>query len=145
MISEFKGKYSFLSNFYPIDLRIGDRVWKSVEHYYQAMKCVPFEYQEYIRSLETPAEAKRDGKLACLREDWEYIKETVMWRALKVKFSNIFLRRRLLETEGRMLIEGNFWHDTYWGRCGCKRCKGEGENRLGILLMKLREEIRRGQ
>ena len=37
------------------------------------------------------------------------------------------------------LIEGNTWNDTYWGVCN-----GVGKNTLGQLLMKIREEIRKG-
>ena len=35
------------------------------------------------------------------------------------------------------LIEGNWWGDTYWGVCN-----GVGENHLGKLLMKIREELK---
>lgn len=34
------------------------------------------------------------------------------------------------------LIEGNYWHDTYWGVC-----EGVGENHLGKLLMEIRNEL----
>ena len=40
------------------------------------------------------------------------------------------------------LIEGNTWHDNYWGVCSCSKCNGRGKNRLGKLLMKVREELR---
>ena len=36
------------------------------------------------------------------------------------------------------LIEGNNWKDTYWGVC-----HGKGQNNLGKLLMRIREENRR--
>ena len=36
------------------------------------------------------------------------------------------------------LVEGNTWGDRYWGRVG-----GEGRNRLGITLMRIRGDIRR--
>ncbi len=36
-----------------------------------------------------------------------------------------------------MLIEGNTWRDTFWGIY-----EGKGENNLGKLLMKIREELR---
>ena len=41
-----------------------------------------------------------------------------------------------------LLIEGNTWHDNYWGDCSCNRCKSKsGENMLGILLMELRDKL----
>jgi len=52
------------------------------------------------------------------------------------------LKKRLKNTEGYELIEGNFWHDCYWGNCSCEKCKNiEGQNVLGRLLMKVRTAI----
>ena len=46
-----------------------------------------------------------------------------------------------LATGGAVLVEGNTWHDNYWGCCTCSRCAGRrGRNNLGRLLMKLRAE-----
>lgn len=61
-----------------------------------------------------------------------------MEELLRIKFSGIdpFLTRALLETGDAELIEGNTWNDTFWGVCN-----GEGENNLGRLLMKVREEL----
>ena len=36
-----------------------------------------------------------------------------------------------------LLEEGNTWGDRVWGVC-----QGQGENRLGKILMKVREELR---
>ena len=35
------------------------------------------------------------------------------------------------------LEEGNTWHDTYWGVCN-----GKGKNKLGKILMQVREELK---
>ena len=45
---------------------------------------------------------------------------------------------RLINTGDAILIEGNTWGDTYWGVCD-----GVGENRLGKLLMEVREECKK--
>ena len=59
---------------------------------------------------------------------------------LKKKFTeHLDLQERLLATGDAILIEGNTWNDTYWGVCN-----GVGKNTLGQLLMKIREEIRKG-
>jgi predicted NAD-dependent protein-ADP-ribosyltransferase YbiA (DUF1768 family) len=42
-----------------------------------------------------------------------------------------------LDTGKRFLMEGNYWKDTYWGVCN-----GDGDNRLGEMLMRVRREIR---
>ena len=57
---------------------------------------------------------------------------------LRLKFDpDSPLTKRLLTTYGAPLIEGNRWGDKYWGVCN-----GAGLNRLGELLMQVREERR---
>ncbi|KKL76505.1 hypothetical protein LCGC14_2044250, partial [marine sediment metagenome] len=73
-----------------------------------------------------------------LRRDWESIKEGVMYDAIKAKFTqHEDLREILLSTGDAKIIE-NSPIDKYWG-CGKK---GTGKNRLGVLLMRLRNELR---
>ena len=38
----------------------------------------------------------------------------------------------------------NSWHDNYWGICNCDKCSN-GQNNLGLLLMKLRKELNETQ
>jgi len=57
---------------------------------------------------------------------------------LREKFKNPILRELLLMTGDAELVEFNEWNDRFWGVC-----KGVGENRLGILLQEIREEIKR--
>ena len=61
---------------------------------------------------------------------------------LRKKFSMPELREKLLATGDTTLIEGTTWHDNYWGVCSCEKCGGRGKNRLGELLMEIREELR---
>jgi len=57
---------------------------------------------------------------------------------LREKFSkDPELRAKLLNTGTSKLVEGNTWGDRFWGVC-----RGQGENNLGRLLMKVREELR---
>ena len=61
-----------------------------------------------------------------------------MKELLMAKFSqNEDLKKKLLDTGDATLIEGNTWGDKYWGVC-----KGVGKNRLGELLMEVREELK---
>jgi predicted NAD-dependent protein-ADP-ribosyltransferase YbiA (DUF1768 family) len=60
--------------------------------------------------------------------------------AQRYRFSDPKWRRKLLETRGE-IVEWNTWHDRTWGKCTCPICKGEGENLLGEILMKLRDEM----
>jgi ribA/ribD-fused uncharacterized protein len=60
-----------------------------------------------------------------------------MYNGLKAKFTqNEKIKRLLLSTQDKILIEDTN-SDYYWG-CGKNKT---GKNMLGILLMKLREEL----
>jgi hypothetical protein len=94
-----------------------------------------------IRDCETPGKAKRLGRSVTLREDWEDVKVQMMLDTIKAKFDqNEHLKKLLIETENIKLIEGNYWHDNFWGVCYCSDCNGNGKNTLGILLENLRQE-----
>lgn len=140
MIGTFDGKYAFLSNFYPSSITDEDYItYPTVEHYFQAMKTLDTGVRFYIAIQTTPGKAKRLGRRLDLRPDWEFIKDSVMEKALRIKFSNPELRKALLDTGDEYLEEGNTWGDQYWGVCN-----GVGKNTLGKLLMKIRQEIKEG-
>ena len=147
MINCFDGEFAFLSNFYESPIPISDGVdvftAKTVEHYFQASKTPNMEEFLGILSAKTPGQAKRLGRKSMLYPDWEQIKEQVMYDALCKKFAIPELREKLLATGNEFLEEGTTWHDNEWGNCSCEKCKNiVGKNKLGKLLMKIREEIR---
>lgn len=146
VIDSFDGKYAFLSNFYnsPLPTYGGEIVYPTVEHYFQAMKTENSEEREQIRLAPTPGIAKRLGRRVHLRADWEKVKQSVMKYALIKKFNhNPSLKSQLLETGDTELIEGNTWHDNYWGNCTCAKCANiSGKNNLGRLLMEIREDYK---
>lgn len=140
MIGTFDGEYAFLSNFYPSSITDEDYItYPTVEHYFQAMKTLDTGVRFYIAIQATPGQAKRLGRRLDLRPDWEFIKDSIMEKALRMKFSNPKLRKALLNTGDEYLEEGNTWGDQYWGVCN-----GVGKNKLGKLLMKIRQEIKEG-
>lgn len=53
-------------------------------------------------------------------------------------YQNPRLAKRLLSTKDMELIEGNTWNDTYWG---IDLRSMDGQNRLGKILMKIRDEL----
>lgn len=142
-IDKFDGEFAFLSNFYPSAISDGYTTFPTVEHYFQACKCEYMDDYDAIAAAPTPGQAKRLGRQAVLRDDWEQNKLNVMETALRKKFAIPELREKLLATGDAYLVEGNFWHDNTWGDCGCEKCKHtHGQNNLGKLLMKIRTDIR---
>lgn len=138
----FRGKYRFLSNFYSSPIVLGGLGYDTVEHGYQAWKTSDPAWFERIRTAGTPGEAKKLGRRAPKREDWERVKFEVMRMFLRMKFAQgTPLAAKLLATVNKgideELIEENTWDDTVWGVC-----EGIGENRLGKLLMEIREDLR---
>lgn len=141
VIDKFFGEYRFLSNFYDSPFYYDGHLWKTVEHAYQAFKSKDSQVRADICKLKTAAEAKRAGKSLTIREDWEDAKLGYMKIFVRLKFMcNPDLKDMLLKTNFRQLIEGNTWGDTYWGVC-----KGVGENRLGRILMNVRDKLLHGE
>lgn len=147
MINSFRGTYQFLSNFYQCKVYYTGIAFPSVEHAYQASKTFNYDVRHRIANIK-PNEAykaKRMGKnrkIVILRQDWNEIKLSTMELLLLQKFEPIPLKRRLLKTKNQKLIEGNDWHDNFWGDCGCNRCQSTvGQNHQGKLLMKVRDSL----
>lgn len=136
MINRFSGQYNFLSNMHPCIVKIGDEIYPSAEHAFQAMKCLDKNDRLAMSVCRSPEEAKKAGRLVNLRPDWEKVKLEVMYNIVKAKFNNESLRIKLKGTGDEELVEGNTWGDKFWGVCN-----GQGRNELGKILMRVREEI----
>lgn len=139
-ITSFTGDYRWLSNFWPSPVKLDDIEYKTVEHAYQAAKFLDPVRRSLIQAVATPKEAKKLGKLkkgTVLRSDWDNVRVSVMRDLLKQKFTEgSELGQKLLDTKNKELVEGNWWGDTFWGKCN-----GIGENWLGTLLMEIRKEL----
>lgn len=139
MIKEFKNQYFFLSNFYEYPIYYNKLVFCNAEAAFQAQKAMNEKDQYKFINLNA-SQARKLGKTVQLRKDWEEIKDNVMYEIVKRKFTiNKELQQKLLETKEEELIEGNWWHDTYWG---VDSKTGIGQNKLGKILMKVREEVK---
>ena len=137
MINRFRGDYYFLSNFYMAPIKYDGILFTNNEAAFQAQKCVESKDKERFSDL-NPSEAKKMGRCVALRKDWEKEKTRIMYEICYEKFSqNPRLKKALLDTGDEELIEENTWGDMIWG---C--VDGIGENRLGKILMKVREELR---
>jgi len=134
-IDRFSGEFRFLSNFSPSWVSFDGVKYRTVEHAYQAAKTVDEQDRHSIKEMYKPASAKQAGRLVRLRSGWEGIKLSIMKQLLKEKFKDEKLKEKLLSTDDALLIEGNHWGDIYWGVCN-----GVGENKLGKLLMEIRND-----
>lgn len=133
----FRGKYDFLSNFYPSDvvMELNGKTYTfpNVECAFQAHKCLD-KAEEFLNL--SGLQAKRYGKKVPLRSDWEEIKDNVMYECLKSKFTGNPELLEKLKAVDEPISETNNWHDYYWGVCN-----GKGKNVLGILLERIKSEI----
>lgn len=142
-ITSFSGEYACLSNFYRphTHLTYGMINYPTVEHAFQASKTLSLFKRSQISRLQTPQEAKGMGKGLTLRDDWEELKQGIMYMLILQKFNkNINLADILISTEGEELIEGNTWGDMEWGMVRIYG-KWKGNNKLGKILMQVREEL----
>lgn len=135
----FFGNFRWLSNFYLLDTPIiyEDMAYPSAEHAYQAAKSLDRHVRQKISEIKLPRDVKSFAKTITLRDDWEKNKLFVMTDIVTLKFHDINLRNKLLNTGSLYLEETNSWGDTYWGVCD-----GRGENYLGKILMMIRSDIR---
>ena len=83
-----------------------------------------------------------------LPADWDDVRDEAMHKVVYAKFSkNENLRQILLSTEDEELVEDTTgWHDNIWGDCSCPKCQYiKGRNKLGKILMQVRDEIKTGK
>jgi N-glycosidase YbiA len=114
--------------------------WNTTEHYFQAQKFVGTPHLEQIRSVNTPKDAANIGRNRSLplRQDWEQVKDEIMFRAVLCKFQiHLDIRGILLGTSDQPIVE-NAPNDYYWG-CGKD---GTGKNQLGLTLMRVRDILK---
>ncbi len=160
-ITSFLGEHFFLSNFYHYKPFIHDScLWRTSEHTFQAIKCS--DYTNWLDACEeghdsheameansiwkaaTPQEARDLGQQCKMHDDWEQIKERVMFDILWSKFfPGSELSKRLAATGGAELIESNDFGDVTWGAVLTGNSVWidpcwQGKNKLGKILMAIR-------
>jgi predicted NAD-dependent protein-ADP-ribosyltransferase YbiA (DUF1768 family)/O-acetyl-ADP-ribose deacetylase (regulator of RNase III) len=134
---------NWFSNMKPFDKPLVEDgiAYPTPEHYFQAKKVARIEDRRRLVGM-GPGAAKRASR------SMETIPGThdraftdqLMDTALRHKFApgtNAFAK--LVATDRDEIVEWNNWGDRNWGR---DISTGQGENRLGIALMQLREEYR---
>lgn len=137
VISEFRGEYYFLSNFFPCTIKMKNGLtFTNAEAAFQSCKTEDWTVKQKFCGL-TASEAKKLGRKVDLVNGWDEVKDQVMVDVVTEKFiQNLGLAEKLVETKDATLIEGNTWGDQYWGMCD-----GVGQNKLGYILMHVRAKI----
>ena len=144
--------YGFLSNFDRTPFVAWDSwgyyLWPTNEHYYQAQKANCEDVHNWIQQAPHAVLAMVMGrelehnkylKDKYMKKDWDKQKLDVMFKGLRAKFNNVYLKKMLLETGDAVLHEDNP-EDSFWGIGD-----GSGESWLGKLLMQVRDEICRDE
>lgn len=128
----------YLNNYAHSPFVIDGKEFKTVEHYYQACKFQDEAKFEEIRNAPDPDLAKKGSRKYPIEvENWEEVKDAVMYKGLLAKFDqNPDLKQKLLETGMSRLVEDS-QVDPYWGGV-----LPNSRNKLGEFLMEIRRSLR---
>jgi N-glycosidase YbiA len=137
-----KDEYGCFSNFSRHPIELGGRTWPTSEHYFQAQKFAGTGHEETVRQAPSAMIAARMGRSRQhpLRRDWDSVKDQIMLEAVRAKFTQHAELRAVLLGTGNASIVEHTTNDSYWGDGG----DGSGRNRLGQILMQVRDELRAG-
>lgn len=143
----YENKYYMFSNFSSFSVEKDGFLWSTSEHLYQASKFMDSDSKinivEEIRSSRSAHDSKKIAEkyLNRIRKDWDDIKIGVMEEIILLKHDqHKYIQRKLLESTGREIVE-NSPIDSFWG-WGPNH---DGQNELGKVWMRLREEILKKQ
>ncbi len=140
VIDSFGGKYEFLSNFSNHKVRLFGAEYSTSEHAFQAMKTTTERDLEYIQNALTPASAKWRGNRITICKNWRKQRDSAMMLVVFSKFTqDIDIARELISTGDAELVEGNYHGDDYWGKIKDDGGAWVGQNKLGEILMSVRE------
>lgn len=152
-----RGLFECFSNWYRAPFKYAGRQYSSIETYMMIQKVELFgEYElaEKIQKSDDAAEAKRIGRTPMKRFDaalWEEAGYNIVKRGVRAKFEQYPEYAEILkQTEGMEIAECNA-DDRIWGiGIGLDddrrydRRLWNGTNRLGRILMEVREELKEG-
>lgn len=138
-----KNPFGEFSNFALFPITVDEKLWGTSEHYYQAHKYDTKDLQEYVRAAGSPEEAAKRGRQKDLpkRKNWKQVKDEIMYKALVAKYTQHENLKKLLLSTGSAPIIEHTKRDKYWGDAG----DGSGLNKLGKMLVDIREKINRGE
>lgn len=132
----FRDKYWFLSNMFetlvPLVIDGTSYNFRNAEAAFQAQKNPSLAAQ--FANL-NGFEAKKLGRrIPITVPNWNNYRDIAMRNAVSAKFNNNVNLMNQLKNITEEIVEDNTWGDKYWGRSN-----GIGENKLGQILMSIRD------
>lgn len=153
VFTKVKLPFGWMGNMAPYPVVYQDRQWRTTEALFQALRFDDEAIQEEIRAKSSPMAVKwtarryiRLARNVVEPKSQQDLDNMLLVLRLKVK-QHPELRQQLLDTGNETAIEdcsnrpggsGLFWGAARKGR------RWQGENTLGKLWMRLRDELRRG-
>ena len=138
MIRMFRGEYKWLSNFASCKIILEGREYRSVEHAYMSAKSDEENWKDFCQKTHSAFEVKKASRTVELINGWNEKKLSIMRECLKQKFNQEPYHSLLIQTGEEIIEEGNDWNDTFWGVDIKTKM---GHNNLGILIMKIRDNL----
>jgi N-glycosidase YbiA len=132
-------QFYVLNNFSAHAIEFRGELYPTAEHAYQASKCTDPDGQNAIRNARSPLLAKilaNDTYKAAKDPDWESKKVAVVEEILRAKLAQHPEACEALRESGHEDIVEDSPTDYFWG----EGADGSGQNVLGKLWMKLRDE-----
>ncbi|AYV79436.1 MAG: hypothetical protein Faunusvirus14_3 [Faunusvirus sp.] len=133
----------YMGNFYNLDVTIKlfgkNYTFPTSENAFQASKSTCTSDVEKFLKI-SPGSAFTTGRKIKLRDDWEKMKDRVMYDIVLAKFmQNEEIKTLLIETGDKYLLEHTPYpgRDKHWANDN----DGTGKNMLGIILMQVRKAI----
>ena len=154
------GKWFEFSNFFKSPIVYDLITYPSSEHFFQSKKFTDEWYKNQIIQASTSMKAKiiatqkiqsgykwktdlnpiiREGIKRGIKiiDNWDNLRDDIMYQIVKIKFSQNGELKTLLLSTGTAIIQENSPRDSYWGLGH----DGKGLNKLGLILMRIRDEL----
>lgn len=136
MIERLAGEYIYLSTIFLAPCVYDGVTYRTAEHAFQAARLDSTELRNKIKIITSPFDVKSFAKSLPPRRGWGTLRLKAMEEILTSKFSDTVLAQKLLSTGHQEIVHENNWKDVYWGKFN-----GVGANHLGVLLMKVRDNL----
>lgn len=136
-IKSFTGEYDYLANTYNVNLMVDGISYTNAESAFWAQRIKNVKSRRKLSEL-SGVKAKAKANNTEPIHDWESKKDKIMKKILTIKFSSSKeLKKKLLDTGDAKLLNNVTYRDEYWGIH-----YGVGKNRLGEILMEVRNELK---